>query len=465
MSPYVNLKVTGSCDKSGVRRYKCRSQDDQSQNSVHKCQKLNPHDLKGCLDGTKRIVKARDTLSQTSTFSSAASLPTTNINSEKALLPASNIDKSTSSEVSLAAPFIAVIIISILVSLAFLFLIIRRGREVKHNLNSIANKKELVMNRSPSPESSLLNNHRMGLGDPSRCSILSAGMTSPIPQNDSPIPDLEKACIIEPPLDSHPVYKYQQNHNSNTPSQEKFNIPPSSLLSPMYYTTQSSRRKLSARTEETNPETEALMKDENSADIHISRFNETIIQEIKPHDSCGGPISELDLIKPAPNPPDCLDNRSRSNGELADENRVQVNLLKSRPKSEITEFLEVDHCSGSSLEKLDQDVSQDTKSSLSINSNQEAPYKFDSNSQTHVISDRWSGSTLHPEFPSINMLSDWNIPGAWKSYTCLNEDDICASHKMTLALDFDGKKSYDSEIESDSEDDEACSFEIDLSDH
>ncbi|RKF75318.1 hypothetical protein GcC1_079022 [Golovinomyces cichoracearum] len=465
MSPYVDSRIIGSCDNPGVRRYRCQSQGDQSQNSVHECQKLNPTDFEECLDGTTMIVKARDTLSQTSTFNSAASPPATNINTEKALLPASNIDRSTSSEISLAAPFIAVIIISIIVSLAFLFLIIRRGREVKHIGNSIANKKELAMNRSPSPESSLLNNHPVGSRDPNRCSSSSARMTSPMPQDDSPIPDLEKACFIEPPLESHPAYKYLHNQNSNPLSPGKFDIPPSPLLSSMYNTSLSSRKKLPAEAGETNSETEALMKDKDSSDIHTSRLSETIVQEINNHDSCGGAISDLDCTISVPNPLNCLDNGNRSNGELTDENRIQVNPLKSRPKSEMTELLEINYYSDSFIETLDQDISQYTKSSSSIKNSQEVPCKFDSNSQTHVISDRWSGSTLHSEFPSVNMLSDWNIPGAWKSYTCLNEDDICASHSMTLAVDFDGRKNYDSEIESNSEGDEACSFEIDLNDH
>ncbi|RKF78379.1 hypothetical protein GcM1_211001 [Golovinomyces cichoracearum] len=464
MSPYVDSRIIGSCNNSGVRRYRCRSQGDQSQNSVPECQKLNPTDFEECLDGTAMIVKARDILSQTSTFNSASSPPAKNINTEKALLPASNIDRSTSSEISLAAPFIAVIIISIVVSLAFLFLIIRRGREVKHIGNSNANKKELAMNRSPSPESSLLNSYRVDSRDPNRCSSSSARMTSPMPQDDSPIPDLEKACIIEPPLESHPAYKYLHDQNPNPPS-GKFDIPPSPLLSSMYNTSLSSRENLPAKAGKTKSETEALMKDKDSSDIHTSRLNETIVQEINNYDSRGGAISDLDCTISIPNPLNCLDKGNQLNGELTDESRIQTNPLKSRPKSEMTELLEINHYSDASIETLDQDISQYTKSSSRIENRQEAPCKFDSNSQTHVISDRWSGSTLHSEFPSVNMLSDWNIPGAWKSYTCLNEDDICASHSMTLAVDFDRKKNYDSEIESDSEDDEACSFEIDLNDH
>ncbi|POS84581.1 hypothetical protein EPUL_004708 [Erysiphe pulchra] len=349
-----------------------------------------------------------------------------------------NIVSSAQEHSNLTIPIIILIILFVSFSLLFLiFFFWRRRRTAQYFDDSLVKKGEIIEEQPLSLESTLLNHNRISEESNGPGSVRSK--SSSVSLGDVPIPDIEKELIVEPSLNKHPALKFIDvtnpfPHHPGT----RVAVPeiPSPLPSPVHQHEAMSKRMSYHSPDKAVP---AIAKSEGSI---LEKSSANLDSSSSPMDSpdrddssgnaCESPKSDAEpftppLISEKGHQSRCEIIKEESEEEIA---RGDFSKLESESEtnSEIEKYPWHELFSKITRSKTPElKINQDTNKSSGGYHKKSAPIIQDNSDQIHLMSNRWSNSTVELPDSQKNAASDWYIPGSWINSTRLDDDNTRAN--------------------------------------
>ncbi|KAI6246617.1 hypothetical protein HI914_05178 [Erysiphe necator] len=444
MPPYKNSWATNAWNF--WRRQWCRypAHDELFQifhqrcSGLAKCQDNNQN-------GLWRIIRSR------SDFNSTSSEPTTFISKIVSSNDSQTIHetvRSTQEEISLTTPFIILVVLFIFISLLSLLFLFWRRKKAKNFETSLVKKEEIIEDRSLSLESTLLSHNR--ISEESNESSARPKL-SPVTHKDTLILDIEKELIVEPPLDRHPALKFIDVNNPFPPHPGTRVMMPE-ILSPLPSPVRQERNsKHMSYSPATKAEPSIAISQEtilkySSDDADLSLLSKETSDKDFYSDK---PRSEVEKFKSS----SILEKGYQSKCEIIKEEfengSVQEDYIKLKSNSETEAHPWLQLFSKKNGPRSPVFTNMDTNQSVNVSSGDYhkkiAPIIQDKSDQIHLMSDRWSKSTLELTDSPTNVASDCYIPGSWINSTSLDDinihnSDIKSYHSSDANQNFGPKK-------------------------
>ncbi|RKF54485.1 hypothetical protein OnM2_097021 [Erysiphe neolycopersici] len=345
---------------------------------------------------------------------------------------------------NMTTPIIVLNILFVFFFLLFLLFLFWRRRRAQYFNNSLVKKGETFGGRSLSLESTLLSHNRIseesnGLGS-------ARSKSSSVSLEDVPIPDIEKELIVEPSLNKHPAFKFidvtnPYPHHPGT----RVAIPeiPSPLPSPVHQQETMSKR-MSYHTPDKAlsaiAKSEGPIRKNSLANLDASLWSkERLDRDDSNSNACESLKSDVEPLTPSSISEMGHQGRCEIIKEGSDEASVREDLSKLETDSETNSEIETypwhelfsKITRSKSPELRTKDINQVVNKSSVVYLKKTAPITQDISDQIHLMSNRWSNSTVELPDSSTNTGSDWYIPGSWVNSTRLDDDNTRANKNKT----------------------------------